>query len=215
MTTSDDTNRLQNEDILKDILEVTVGEDPMNAPQTKETEEEGLPGDTEGSDNPVEVANETDEEAILEEEPEAEHDNGIITEDAENENSEEPEDKSIRMRRLLRNMMRDDENDTGSLKDMFNDLQISGEWLKKHWSFLMIVFVCMLLFVTNRYQAQQEIIEEARLKQELNDWKYIWLTQFSELTRSTRQSNIEESLKQRGDSTLKLSKEAPFIIKVK
>ena len=124
------------------------------------------------------------------------------------------QEDNFRMRRLLRNALRD-EDEGGGLKDMFNDIQISGEWLKRHWSFLVIVTVCMLLFVTNRYQAQQEIIEESRLRQELNDWKYVWLTQFSELTRSSRQSYIEESLRQKGDSTLKPSKEAPFIIKAK
>lgn len=146
-----------------------------------------------------------------------------ITEGTEDTSEEEKEDipekkekeSSTRMRKLLRQALREDDSEGGSLKDMFNDIQISGEWLKRHWSFLLIVFVCMLAFVTNRYQAQQEIIEEANLKRELNEWKYIWLTQFSELTRSTRQSYIEESLRQRGDTTLTLSKNAPFIIKIK
>jgi len=205
MTPTDDKNILENEAILDDILEVSVGEEAESSQPQADTEAK----DTDAlANSEVDVADYNDTDIEEDNDTNASQENKANVAPA-------PLDKSTKMRRLLRNMLRDDENETGSLKDMFNDIQISGEWLKRHWSFLLIVFICMLLFVTNRYQAQQEIIEEARLRRELNDWKYVWLTQFSELTRSSRQSNIEESLKQRGDSTLKLSKEAPFIIKVK
>ena len=218
MTTSDDRTELKNEELLDEILEVTVGEDSMNEPPTEEAEETAMAPEAEETEEEetLEQAVEDEDEdegENEEEEPEATADEKLPEE--KEAAQEEAEDRNSKMKRLLRNMLRDDDGEGGNLKDMFNDLQISGEWLKKHWAFLLIVFLCMLGFVTNRYQAQQEIIEEARLRQELNDWKFVWLTQFSELTRSSRQSNIEENLKQRGDSTLKLSKEAPFIIKVK
>lgn len=172
---------------------------------------------------PQEVAldtEEVDEELVEEElEEEEDEDDDDETEDSEEAGSEEEEageeqkkGKSHKKRKLLRRLLNGDEDDDESISD---DIQISGKWVKRHWSFLLLLFLCMLVFVTNRYQAQQEIIEEARLKEELQDWKYVWLTQFSELTRTTRQSYIEESLKQRGDSTLKPSKETPFIIKAK
>lgn len=138
------------------------------------------------------------------------------SEDSEGEEQAESTAESDSKRKnLLGALLRDDDGDGDSLKDMFKDMRISGEWMMQHWAFILLFFTCMLVFVTNRYQAQQEIIEEAKLKQELNDCKYIWLTRFSELTRSSRQSQIEEHLLQRGDSTLKASKDAPFIIKVK
>lgn len=217
MTTSDDRTELKNEELLDEILEVTVGEDSMSEPPTEEAEETAMAPETEETEEEETleqaVEDEDEGEGEGEEEPESTADEKQPEE--KEAAQEEAEDRNSKMKRLLRNMLRDDDGEGGNLKDMFNDLQISGEWLKKHWAFLLIVFFCMLFFVTNRYQAQQEIIEEARLRQELNDWKFVWLTQFSELTRSSRQSNIEENLKQRGDSTLKLSKEAPFIIKVK
>lgn len=169
---------------------------------------------------PQEVVLDTEEvdEELIEEETEEEEDADDETDvpedsdDEENESGDEPKkkEKSLKKRKLLRRLLNGDEDDDESISD---DIQISGEWVKRHWSFLLLLFLCMLAFVTNRYQAQQEIIEEARLKEELQDQKYVWLTQFSELTRATRQSYIEESLKQRGDSTLKPSKETPFIIK--
>lgn len=201
---NNDKNELTNEELLNKILEVDTGKEEEKA------EAQGV------------AMEEDDDEALTSEANAPEEEDDDVTEGNMDEGAEtdeevtpkEEEDRTTKMKRLLRNTLRDDDSEGGSLKDVFNDMQISQEWLKRHWSFLFIVFVCMLAFVTNRYQAQQEIIEESKLKQELNDWKYIWLTQFSELTRSSRQSFIEESLKQRGDSTLKPSKVAPFIIKV-
>ena len=160
---------------------------------------------------------EPDEEDIDEASEEEETDEDLSEEEEASQPTEDEKElaKTFKMRRLLRAMLRDEDSEGGSMKDMFDDIQISGEWLKRHWSFILIVVVCMLLFVTNRYQAQQEIIEESRLKRELNDIRFIWLTQFCELTRSQRQSQIEETLIQRGDTTLKPRKEAPFLIKAK
>ena len=207
------------EDALSDEEDLT-GPDETSVVDENEDENEDEDEDEgeEGNEDENEDEDEETEEEETEEEEEEEETEQVSAKEKEKQSpssSGKDEEQNFKMRRLLRNMLRDDDSEGGSLKDMFNDIQISGEWVKRHWSFLLIVFICMLLFVTNRYQAQQEIIEEARLKQELNDWKYVWLTQFSELTRSSRQSHIEESLKHRGDSTLKLSKDAPFIIKVK
>lgn len=100
-----------------------------------------------------------------------------------------------------------------SLKELLGSIQLNGEWFRRNMLFFGVLTICLLAFVTNRYQAQQEMIEEAELKHELDEMRYIWLTRFSELTTAQRQSQIEERLKQLGDSTLMLSKEAPFIIK--
>lgn len=231
MDMTEEKSKLANEEFLNEHLEICLGEG---------TEEEvgEVPPPAEEAEGIDEINGNEPKPEEKEEEEENEEKATAEEEDAENSEEEEPgeeaaepgeeelspeeqkkqteqEERSSKMKKLLRNVLRDEDTEGGGLKDMFNDIQISGEWLKRHWSFLLIVFVCTLLFVTNRYQAQQEIIEESRLKQELTDWKYVWLTQFSELTRSCRQSHIEESLRQRGDSTLKLSKDAPFIIKVK
>lgn len=221
---TEEKSKLTNEEFLNEHLEICLGEGTEEEvgevpPPTEETASISETADEESDAEVKAEEEENEDQTNEEEEEEAENSEEEETEEElspeEQKKQMEREERSSRMKKLLRNVLRDDDTEGGGLKDMFNDIQISGEWLKRHWSFLFIVFVCMLFFVTNRYQAQQEIIEEARLKQELTDWKYVWLTQFSELTRSCRQSHIEESLRQRGDSTLKLSKDAPFIIKVK
>lgn len=203
-------------EIEKDIIadEELFNEELDTERQDSQDEESLVEGILEGeSEEEVEPDEEDIDEASEEEET-----NEDLSEEEEASQSTEDEKelaKTFKMRRLLRAMLRDEDSEGGSMKDMFDDIQISGEWLKRHWSFILIVVVCMLLFVTNRYQAQQEIIEESRLKRELNDIRFIWLTQFCELTRSQRQSQIEETLIQRGDTTLKPRKEAPFLIKAK
>lgn len=203
-------------EIEKDII---ADEELFNEEQDTERQdsqdEESLVEDILEGESEEEV--EPDEEDIDEASEEEETDEDLSEEEEASQPTEDEKElaKTFKMRRLLRAMLRDEDSEGGSMKDMFDDIQISGEWLKRHWSFILIVVVCMLLFVTNRYQAQQEIIEESRLKRELNDIRFIWLTQFCELTRSQRQSQIEETLIQRGDTTLKPRKEAPFLIKAK
>lgn len=203
-------------EIEKDIIadEELFNEEQDTERQDSQDEESLVEGILEG-ESEEEV--EPDEEDIDEASEEEETDEDLSEEEEASQPTEDEKElaKTFKMRRLLRAMLRDEDSEGGSMKDMFDDIQISGEWLKRHWSFILIVVVCMLLFVTNRYQAQQEIIEESRLKRELNDIRFIWLTQFCELTRSQRQSQIEETLIQRGDTTLKPRKEAPFLIKAK
>lgn len=203
-------------EIEKDIIadEELFNEELDTERQDSQDEESLVEGILEG-ESEEEV--EPDEEDIDEASEEEETDEDLSEEEGASQSTEDEKElaKTFKMRRLLRAMLRDEDSEGGSMKDMFDDIQISGEWLKRHWSFILIVVVCMLLFVTNRYQAQQEIIEESRLKRELNDIRFIWLTQFCELTRSQRQSQIEETLIQRGDTTLKPRKEAPFLIKAK
>lgn len=127
---------------------------------------------------------------------------------------EDKPQKSSARKRLLDTLQIDADINASSMKELLGSIQLNGEWFRRNIWFFIVVTLCLLGFVTNRYQAQQEMIEEAELRRELDEMRYIWLTRFSELTTAQRQSQIEERLKQLGDSTLHLSKEAPFIIKV-
>ena len=69
-----------------------------------------------------------------------------------------------------------------------------------------------IVYITNRYASQQEILEEEEMRKELVEKKNYALTQYAELTMRTRQSSLERILKNFGDSTLLSAKEAPFII---
>lgn len=144
------------------------------------------------------------------------NDNDNVNEDIDdNENENEDEDgKTTRSRRrLMASLLNDTDINATNLRELLRSIEFNGELFRRNLKFFFVVLLCLLAFVTNRYQAQQEIIEEANLKTELEEMTYTWLTRFSELTTASRQSQIEERLKQLGDSTLQHSKEAPIIIK--
>lgn len=94
---------------------------------------------------------------------------------------------------------------------LFGDYLI-GTFLRGQLWFILLLVVLGVAYISNRYGAQQEIVEEERLRQELNERKNYALTQYAELTRRTRQSALEQQLRSRGDSTLLSSTEPPFMI---
>ena len=100
-----------------------------------------------------------------------------------------------------------------ALEKLLHSLEIDGQWLKRNLGLFFVITVGLLLFVTNGYQAQLEMIEEEALREQLKDIRFKALTKAADLTLKTRQSNIEQKLIEQGDSTLKAPKEAPFIIK--
>ncbi len=119
------------------------------------------------------------------------------------------------LRRRLWNSMfteGETEGDGRSMREVMQSMSIDGKWFFKQIPLFLLIIFGILLLVTNRYQAQQEIIEKEELQKEVEDWRYRSLTRSSELTTMTRQSKIEERLKALGDSTLAPAKVPPFTI---
>ena len=94
-------------------------------------------------------------------------------------------------------------------------LIIDGQWVRRQIVLILLIVGGIIFYITNRYQAQKDIIELVQLQNELKDMKFRVLTRSSELTLKTRQSELEKQLKNFGDSTLQVTNEAPFIIKKK
>ncbi len=122
---------------------------------------------------------------------------------------------SMPLRRRLWNSLfteGETEGDGKSVREVMQSMSIDGRWFFKQIPLFLLILLGILLLVTNRYQAQQEIIEKEELQKEVEDWRYRSLTRSSELTTMTRQSKIEERLKVLGDSTLAPAKVPPFTI---
>lgn len=127
---------------------------------------------------------------------------------------ETPKEESNR-NKLLNSLMDEDEEKTPEIrqwKDIMHAMSIDGQWFKRQIGVILMVVAGIILYITFRYQAQQEMIEEDNLRKELLDWKYRSMTRNSELTLKTRQSQLEQMLKANGDSTLKASITAPFAL---
>ena len=136
-------------------------------------------------------------------------------EDIKGKNTEEQKNKRQLRKRLWGSLFTEGELEAGdskSLTEAIRQMNIDGRWFFKQIPLLLLILGGILLMVTNRYQAQQEIIEKEELQKKVEDWRYRSLTRSSELTTCTRQSQIEEKLKAMGDSLLKAPTEPPFTI---
>lgn len=128
---------------------------------------------------------------------------------------EEAQAKNTQRRSLWNSLFTEGETESGeskSLKEVVQSMNIDGRWFFQQIPLLLLILCGVLLMVTNRYQAQQEIIEKEELQHAVEDWRFRSLTRSSELTTRTRQSKIEEQLKALGDSTLAPATEPPFTI---
>lgn len=94
---------------------------------------------------------------------------------------------------------------------VFGEFLSSGV-IRHNAGFIIVVVVCTLFLIGNGYTYQNEEKERDKLKEQVEDAKYRALTLSSELMDRTRQSHIEESLRENGDSTLKSPTTSPFIL---
>ena len=128
---------------------------------------------------------------------------------------EEPKEESSRAK-LLNSLVSDEDEDKAPdirhWKDIMQAMSIDGQWFKRQMGVIFMIAAGIILYITFRYQAQQEMIEEDMLRKELLDWKYRSMTRNSELTLRTRQSQLESRLRANGDSTLKSSNVPPFTL---
>lgn len=130
---------------------------------------------------------------------------------------EEPREESSKAK-LLNSLVNDEDEDEEKVrdikhwKDIMHAMSIDGQWFKHQMGVIFMIVAGIILYITFRYQAQQEMIEEDMLRKELLDWKYRSMTRNSELTLKTRQSQLEDMLKAHGDSTLKPSNTPPFTL---
>ena len=81
---------------------------------------------------------------------------------------------------------------------------------KQIWLFMLIVFF-IIIYISNRYSIQKDLIELDQLQKELQDTKYKALSTSSQITEKSRESNVLDMLK---DSTLHIATQPPYIINV-
>lgn len=162
------------------------------------------------SEDPEEIA---EAELMQAEEVLTEEESG----DDETENGPEydPSDESLPAK-LERFTRQDDLGNKTSirLKDILGGEILTRGTFRKQFGLIALCVFYVILYITNRYQAQQELIETVELKSELQKQKFYSLTRSGEYTIRSRQSQVEEMLKKTPDSMLALPKEPPFIIRI-
>lgn len=81
------------------------------------------------------------------------------------------------------------------------------------WLVILIVFF-VIIYISNRYNIQNDIIELDKLQKELQDTKYKALSTSSQITEKSRESNVLDMLKNNKDSVLYIATQPPYIINV-
>lgn len=133
---------------------------------------------------------------MIDNQEELEQKEALVSED------QEQSSKSKILNALVNEEDDSDKKDIEHLKDVLQALSINGLWFKKQLGVLALILFGIIIYISNRYQAQSEMIQEDKLHEELQDWKYRSMTRNSELTFRCRQSQLEEQMKAMGDSTL-------------
>lgn len=89
---------------------------------------------------------------------------------------------------------------------------LATDFFRRQAGLLFLVTVLIIIYINNRYECQQQLIEIDNLKKELTDIKYDALTRSSELMERSRQSRIEEYIVTK-ESDLQTSTNPPYLIK--
>lgn len=98
-------------------------------------------------------------------------------------------------------------------KILGGDILTTSTIRKQIWVVLLITFF-IIIYISNRYSVQQNLIEIDQLQKELQDARYKALSTSSQLTEKSRESNVLEMLKNNKDSVLKIANQPPYIITV-
>lgn len=88
---------------------------------------------------------------------------------------------------------------------------LGGRWFRRQFWFIIMVVAMIIVYVSNRYACQQEMIQTKMLTDTLLDRRYKALTRSSQLKERKRRSFIEESLT---DTTLQTPNTPSFNLKV-
>ena len=127
----------------------------------------------------------------------------------------EEEEKALK--NAIEEQAREDEQPLSSnftLKKILGGDIFSAHFLRNNIGLIVLIVVFVIIYISNRYSVQKDLIEIDKLETELSDAKYRALSSSSQLTERSRESHVLEILKTNKDSILKISSRPPFIINV-
>ena len=103
-----------------------------------------------------------------------------------------------------------------TLKSILGGDILAHDFIKRQANLLILIVLLTIVYIDNRYNSQQEMIEIDKLKKELTTAKYDALSVSSELTVRSRQSRIEEYITEKNAlEPLQTAATPPYLIKKK
>lgn len=91
---------------------------------------------------------------------------------------------------------------------------LNTQFLRQQIWVIVLITLFIIVYISNRYKCQQDLIKIDNLQSELEDAKYRALSSSSDLTQQTRESKVLERLHNDKDSTLHIPTQPPYIINV-
>lgn len=180
--------------------------------------------------NKIELTNAGIEELLkaAETSPEAESESQAEGKKQEEEKPAETSDKDKseekvesafeELKKVTEEIAREDEqpaSSTFALTKILGGDILSTEAIRSQVWLILLIAAFTIVYVANRYNCQKKLIEIDKLNREVQDAKYKALSISSELTELSRESNVLEKLKENKDSSLKISSQPPYIVKIK
>lgn len=162
-----------------------------------------------------------DNKTAASEESKAKEQNDIAKENVAKSNNgnsiDDTEDYSLSLKEVIKQNATEEESPLSKNftlnKILGGDILTSATIRRQIWVFLLIAFFT-LIYISNRYSCQQDLIEIDKLQERLQDAKFKALSSSSQMTERSRESNVLELLRSNSDSTLKTPNQPPYIITV-
>ena len=91
---------------------------------------------------------------------------------------------------------------------------LTTQTIRRQIGVFLLITGFLIIYVSNRYSVQKDLIEIDKLQDDLQDAKYKALSSSSQLTEKSRESHVLEMLNNNKDSVLKIASQPPYIINV-
>lgn len=133
------------------------------------------------------------------------------------ETADDDEEGAPSLRTIIRQQAIEDElplTKNVTLGKILGGEMLNTQFLRQQIWVIVLITLFIIVYISNRYKCQQNLIKIDNLQSELEDAKYRALSSSSDLTQQTRESKVLERLHNDKDSTLHIPTQPPYIINV-
>ena len=133
------------------------------------------------------------------------------------ETADDDVDSTPSLRTIIRQQAIEDElplTKNVTLGKILGGEMLNTQFLRQQIWVIVLITLFIIVYISNRYKCQQNLIKIDNLQSELEDAKYRALSSSSDLTQQTRESKVLERLHNDKDSTLHIPTQPPYIITI-
>ena len=133
------------------------------------------------------------------------------------ETADDDVDSAPSLRTIIRQQAIEDElplTKNVTLGKILGGEMLNTQFLRQQIWVIVLITLFIIVYISNRYKCQQNLIKIDNLQSELEDAKYRALSSSSDLTQQTRESKVLERLHNDKDSTLHIPMQPPYIITI-